>query len=226
MERRIILGVLGAVAFAFVLGVILPALLVEPEPPRDLPWQIETTPEGHTRVFGITLGQTTVAEAERLLADPAEVTLFNAKDGRRVVEAYFNQVNLSGLSAKMVLGVDVPEEWLEPIYDRGIRASQLGSGEQKVTLAHDDLTTVRELPVDSITYMPSINLSPEQVEKRFGTPAQKRRESGDAPVEHWLYPNLGVDVAISEREKEVLQYVPPAEFERLTRPLEGVPVVN
>lgn len=224
MERKIILGVLGLVAFAFVVGVILPALLVEPEVRRNLPWQIEKTPDGRTRVFSITLGETTVADAERLLGT-AEVTLFNARDGGRVVEAYFDQVNLSGLSAKMVLGVAVPAELLEGMYERGIRASQLGNGTQKVTLAPADLAKVLEMPVDSITYMPSINLSPEQVEKRFGTPAQRRRETGDKPVEHWLYPELGLDVAISEREKEVLQYVLPAEFERLTRPLEDLPLV-
>lgn len=225
MERRIILGVLGVVVLAFVLGVVLPALLVEPEAPGNLPWQIETNPRGHTRVFGITLEETTVAEAERLLRVQAEVTLFNAPSGERVVEAYFDPVNLSGLSAKMVLGVDVPAEWLEPMYDRGVRASRLGSGAQKVTLASADLAQVREVAVDSITYMPSINLTPEQVEKRFGTPEERRREEGDTPVEHWLYPALGLDVAISEREKEVLQYVPPREFERLTQPLKDVPVV-
>lgn len=226
MEKKIILGVLGFIALAFVVGVILPALLVEPEVPRNLPWQIERTQDGRTRVFSITLGETTLADAERLLGTPAEVTLFNARDGRRVVEAYFDPVNLSGLSAKMVLGVDVPVEMLEPMYDRGIRASQLGGGTQKVTLASADLAKVREMPVDSITYMPSVNLSPEQVEKRFGVPAERRRETGDEPVEHWLYPELGLDVAISEKKKEVLQYVPPAEFERLTRPLQDVPLVR
>ncbi|MFA7619440.1 MAG: hypothetical protein WC012_10355 [Thiohalomonadaceae bacterium] len=226
MEKKIILGVLGVVALAIVVGVIAPALLVEPERPRDLPWQIEKTPEGRTQVFGITLGETSLAEAERLLGTPGEVTLFNAPGAARVVEAYFDPVNLSGLDAKMVLGVAVPTEMLEPMYDRGIRASQLGSGTQKVTLAPDDVERVRQMAVDSITYMPSVNLSPEQVEKRFGVPAERRRETGDEPVEHWLYPELGLDVAISERKKEVLQYVLPADFERLTRPLQDVPVVR
>jgi hypothetical protein len=226
MEKRIILGVLGFVVLAFVLGVFLPALLVDPEPARDLPWQIEKTAAGNTRVFGITLGETTLTEAERALRHGAEVTLFNAPSGERVVEAYIDQVTLSGLSAKAVLGVDVPEAWLEPMYERGIRASRMGSGEQKVTLAPEDMAKVRDLPVNSITYMPSVNLSPEQVEKRFGVPAERRREAGDEPVEHWLYPELGLDVAISERKKEVLQYVSPADFERLARPLQDVPVVR
>ena len=34
-----------------------------------LPWQIDILPEGNTRVFGITLGQTTLGEAMESIAD-------------------------------------------------------------------------------------------------------------------------------------------------------------
>jgi hypothetical protein len=41
-----------------------------------------------------------------------------------------------------------------------------------------------------------------------------------AGVEHWLYPEKGLDLMLNDSGKEVLQYVAPREFATLARPFE------
>ena len=53
--------------------------------------------------------------------------------------------------------------------------------------------------------------------QRFGPPAQRIR--GNEHLEHWLYPALGLSLALDSQGKEVLQYVAPAQFGQLRDPL-------
>lgn len=181
------------------------------------PWQIEVLPEGNTRVFGLTLGKTPLIEAEKQFREVAEITLFSNK-GKMAIEAFFTEVKIGGLKSKMVLSIDLPADVMQQMMDRGARISTLGSGERKVTLSGDDVERVRYSPIASITYLPAVQLDDSIVEKRFGIPAEKLTDPTSDAI-HWLYPETGVDVAISEKNKEVIQYVVPAKFDTLVRPL-------
>ncbi len=191
-----------------------------PRPPHDLPWQIERLPDGSSRVFGVALGRTTLAEMEQHLQERAEVSLFAADSGSRVVEAYFNKVVLDGLKAKMVATLGFDAAMLERIFSRGARIATLAEGKRKVTLSGEDLALARRAPVVAITYLPAIDLDEATVRGRFGAPARRIAEPGGKVV-HWLYPEKGLDVAIGKEAKEVLQYVRPADFPRLLKPLEA-----
>jgi len=206
-------GALALLALAF----IAPALFVEPKPPTDLPWQVQVTPQGGVQVFGVTVGESTLGDVERRFGT-SEVTLFRSPQGTTALEAFFESVNLSGLDAKVVVGLRIPPGELNAMYERGARAANLGSGTQKVTLASEDQARVKGAVVETLTYMPFINLKQELVARRFGEPAEKWKEP-ESGVVHWLYPKFGLGVAFSESAKEVLQYVPPAEFARLRDPL-------
>lgn len=212
------LRVLGAALLILAVAIVAPVLFVDrDEPARNLPWQIEPA-DGTIRVFGITLGETSLAQAERTLGEPATVSLFRTPRDEFGVEAYFDRVNLSGLDATLVATVVFSRETLQGMFDRGIRVSTLGSGTRKVTLAPADMNRVMGSPIHSITYLPTINLTEAQVQKRFGEPA-RRVEDPETGAVHWLYPELGLDLALNPEAKEVLQYVPPSDFEAVEAPL-------
>ncbi|MCW8911557.1 MAG: hypothetical protein OQK76_13165, partial [Gammaproteobacteria bacterium] len=172
------------------------------------------------------LGHTTLGEAEKLLKEDATLTLFSPKQGNAVIEAYFNELFIGGLKAKMVLTFEVASDEVEGMFERGIRISTLGSGTRKVTLHSDDEARMRLKPVSSLTYLPSINLQVELIEKRFGTPAEKVKDNMGEAV-HWLYPELGLDIALNSEAKEVLQYISPKDFSKITEPLKNIsPTTN
>ena len=218
MERHIFLSVLAITLIALAAALFIPGQRVEK--PGNFPWQIEVTPSGSTRVFGLELGSTTLAEVERLIREPAEVSLFSRGEGQRVVEAYFDNVDFSGLRARMVLVMALGEEEIEVMYEQGVRIATMGGGTRKVTLSDEAMRRVRSTPVAVITYIPRVNLDSAMIEKRFGSPTQRIKEEG-GNIEHWLYPQKGLDIALDPEGKEVLQYVHPERFESLLRPLMG-----
>ena len=209
----VLVGALLALAVAMLL----------PGPPREtpihLPWQIERLEDGSTRVFGLTLGKSTLQEAEQLFQEEAVISLFAKDDGERVVESFFKKVTLSGLKAKIVVVLDYSQPELQAVYDRGARIATMGSGQRKVTLSTDDVRDAMQRPIVTITYLPSANLDSELIEKRFGAPERKIQEE-KSDIVHWLYPELGLDIVLSDEEKDVLQYTMPSRFDQLVAPLE------
>lgn len=218
MGRHVFLTVLGISILAVIIGILMPG---QPrEKAVNLPWQVEPLADGSIKVFGLVLGKSTLQEAQQIFQEEAELSMFATDDGKRVVEGFFNQLTLSGLRARMVVGMDYSEEELAAMFDRGARIATMGSGKRKVSLSGEDKMAAMHIPIISITYLPKVNLDAELVEKRFGRPAERIKER-KSDVEHWLYPDLGLDIALSDEQKDVLQYTLPSRFESVVAPLKA-----
>jgi len=217
MDKKIILGVLALVAIS--ISVLLMAPDNSVNTPDTLPWKIAHPTPDTTRIFGITLGQTSLDETTKIFAGEAEIqiSLFKPTDGKLGIEAFTEEVNFNGLKAKIVMNIAVPERELQGMFDRGLRMNNTPSG-KRITLTADDLARVRQAPIASLTYLPNVRLEDEIIAKRFGEPAQRIRESKTGVI-HWLYPQHGLDIVLGGKEKPLLQYVSPRNFEQLRAPL-------
>ncbi len=219
MEWRTILGIAVAGLVAIVVGI-----LATPKTPMekrtDLPWKITVHADGSSEVFGLTLGHSTLADAIRRVGEPPEITLFVSPEGGKTVEAFFEEVKLGGIRAKMVVTASIGQQQIEEMYQRGLRISKSSSGNRKVDLHPDDLALVKQTAIAGITYLPRHDLDAETVTRLFGTPARRIQEK-EKPIVHWLYPEKGLDIALSSEEKDILQYVMPARFGQLLEPLEA-----
>lgn len=201
-------------------AVLIVTAFFSPDEPRridDLPWHIEHPTPDSVRVFGLTLGKSTTNEAELRFQEEAKPSLFKSPDGKMIVEIFFEQVILSGLPSKIVLTIDVPEAQLKGMYERGLRIAATGSA-KKITMTADDIETIRAYPISSLTYLPNLRLDEAIFLKRFGQPAQRIQENKSGLI-HWLYPQNGLDIAMSKGQKPLLQFVPPKDFDKLARPL-------
>ncbi len=218
MVKHTFLSVLLITILALLGGVYLSSFKDPQVNHAGFPWQVELLEDGSTRVFTLTLGKSHLIEAEKLFKSIAEITLFSVDGGDASVEAFFREVKSAGLNAKMVVSIDLSQQQMTEMLNRGTRISTLGSGTRKVTLSGEDVERVRNSPISSITYLPSVQLDAELIEKRFGVPAEKLADSKSDAI-HWLYPAKGVDIALSESSKEVIQYVLPERFDTLMQPL-------
>ncbi|WP_139181476.1 hypothetical protein [Thiohalomonas denitrificans] len=189
----------------------------EAEGPGRMPWQIEPV-NGSIRVFDLMLGKSTLADAESVVGEEAKVSLFRSPEGEIDIEAYFDEATMGGLKSKIVLAMAVSETERNAMYNRGIRIATMGSGTRKVTLAPEDQRHIRRAPIASLTYLPRIDLEPEVLTRRFGEPERRIADPEEDTV-HWLYPELGLDIAVHEEGREVFQYVPPVDFGKIVRPL-------
>lgn len=219
MGRHIFLSVLVVTALILALAIFLPSGREPASVRGESPWNVKVDSEGYSQVFGISVGRSTVRQAAERIREPAEVSMFMAADGKRAVEVYFDRVAIGEFYAKVVLGVALDEETMKGMFERGVRISSLGGSVRKVELHPDDLAHVNDAVIASLTYIPSANLDEEVIRKRFGEPARRLKER-DSGLVHWLYPAIGLDLAVNEEGKEVLLYVKPADFSRVTAPLQ------
>lgn len=225
MHRKITFGILVVGFLVIAVSMLTPVPIDKDSDLQDrstaqfLPWQIEPTAQGSIRVFGLTLGESTLQEAEDLFHGGAKVSLFVSPDAQYKVEAYFDKVMLGGFGAQLVMVMALSQEQQATMFQRGARLSNLGGGRKKVTLAGDDLKTIFETPIASIAYLTRAKLDDELLQKRFGEPAQRIREAENNTT-HWLYPRLGLDVALHDEGRAVLQYVSPKQFPILIAPLQ------
>ncbi|HEU0187378.1 MAG TPA: hypothetical protein VFR06_05735 [Gallionellaceae bacterium] len=215
MDRKIVLGITGLIVALALLAWLLPDRPTGTG--ETLPWHITHPTPDTTRVLGVTLGGSTLGEAEQVFQEAAEISLFKPNEGKLAVEAFFEEVKLNGLKARIVVTLALSQEELQGMFERGLRMNATGSG-KRITLNTDDLAKVRLTPITSLSYLPTVQLDEAVLAKRFGTPAERIKEKKGGAV-HWLYPQHGLDIAVSAGEKPLLQYVNPRDFGQLRTPL-------
>jgi len=224
MDRKILLSVLTGALLAFIgIWMLLSAFPDERAGIRRYPWDVSRSSSGQLQVFGLTLGESSLADLRALLGEDGKLNLFaetqpDAPDADFSVEAYFDNILLSNLKADWVVSLAVPQDQLAGMYDRGLRASKLASGSRKVKLDPEDAISLADAPIRSITYLPWKSLRPEDIVGRFGEPERKLTE--ERGLVHWLYPDKGLDIARDADGGVVIQYLNPADFQRALAPLE------
>lgn len=182
-----------------------------------LPWQIEVLPDGSTRVFGVTLGQTTLGEASAQLGADMELAVIVAPGEAGSLEMYYGQYRVGLLSARLVLAAEMDTDSINSMRENAVTADVLETGARKYLLARDDHAKALGAVIEAIACVPAVNLDHDIIVKRFGEPVELIQKNNG--ITHYLYPAKGIDVILSEDGKEVLQYVSPDEFARLRRPL-------
>jgi len=179
----------------------------------SLPWQITIVENGNSKVFGITLKQTTVREALEILQTFPESAVFEHKNGRKNLEAYISSIVLSGLSAKMIIEYDIDDETLDRYIKDSIEKDGTPSGAFKYKLNEQDAIEAMQAPVKSISYIPYAQFDDEIILQRFGTADEIIEVNENTSI--LLYPEQGLSITYNKEEKEVLQYVTPSDFKRL-----------
>jgi hypothetical protein len=182
-----------------------------------LPWQVEVFPDGSTQVFGLKVGSSRLSDALEILGNDMELAIIAATDEVGNLEMYYGHYRAGLLSGKLVLQTDISEEKIKQWRDNAVTFEYMASGlAKKYFVSPDDLLQVLAERIIGITFIPAVNLDEEVILARFGEPSQKIELPG---VTHYLYPGRGLDIALHEKAKEVMQYVSPTEFQQLVQPL-------
>jgi hypothetical protein len=188
-----------------------------PLPQENLPWQVERLPDGSTRVFGLIPGRSTLAEARSRLGSEAQVALIVAPGESGSLEVYDDNFSAGFVTGKMVLTLASTAEERAGMLERASKAEYMESTTRRVELGDADRVRAEGAAISAIVFIPAARLDEEIVLQRFGPPAERIRS--DENREHFLYPDIGLDLQLDAKGKEVLQYVAPAEFARLRDPL-------
>ena len=207
-----------------VLSIIIASYLIL-KPDKDyfertiegLPWQIESLPNGTSRVFGVTLGQSTLGEARERMGDDMELAVIVVAADDRGLEMYYSRYTAGVFTGKLIVAADIAPAALQRLLERASKVEHLQSGARKFRLNAADLAFAYQTLIKSITFIPSIDIDEQTAVKHFGPPAEVVR--GEGEVDHLLYPSKGLDLIINRQGKDVLQYVAPRDFAQLREPL-------
>lgn len=184
---------------------------------QNLPWQIETLPDGHSKVFGLELGRSTMEDARRAFGPDIELAIVRAPGEKGSLEAYVSTATLGFVTGRLVFAAAIDDATLEEMASRPAKSEYMESTTRKLTLDGRDRPRAWAAPIRSISFIPSINLDEATLVQRFGPPAE--RLPGSADSTHLLYPDKGLDIILDAKKKELLQYVAPKDFALLRAPL-------
>jgi hypothetical protein len=208
---------------AIIIAIALAPMVMSPKPDNQsgkpvagLPWQVEVTADGNSRVFGLTVGASTLGDARTRFGE-GEMAIVAAPGEPESLELYFNDVTLGVVTGKLIVTADIAADVLATLRQHAGMTKYMASSAKKSALADEDVPTAYAAPIRAISLVPAINLDEAMVVQRFGQPAERIRTSEH--TEHFLYPDRGLDVVLDSDGKELLQYVAPRDFARLREPL-------
>lgn len=191
------------------------------DPERNLPWQITVDGQGGSQVFGLSPGLSRLADVRRQLGAEADVAMIAAPGESGSLEAYFSQVPLGFVLARVIVTLDASPENIQAMRDRAVKSEYMESATRKITLHPDDRAAAEQATVRAIAVIPTVNLDEKTVIERFGQPSERIVVSDKRT--HLLYREKGLDVVVDGDGKELLQYVAPRDFEKqLREPLRAV----
>ena len=184
------------------------ALLFIPsqQAPAPMPWEITIMPDGKSKVFGIHLGTTTYNHTKELFHEFGKIAAFSEEGKASTVEAFFDSVHLAGITGKLVLNLDVPEQQISEMMTRAYEARLQDSGAHRYELRNSDKASIVHAPIIAITYVPSVKLNADIARFRFGEPESISQDSFDPNTAIWHYPLTSLTIRMNVHEKTVLQY--------------------
>lgn len=186
-----------------------------------LPWQVTARPDGSSQALGLTLGTgsdgSTLGDARQRFGVDTQIAIIAAPGEDGTLEAFVDPAQAGFIAGKLVITAELPAATLRAMRERTPKAEFMESTTRKYRLHPDDEAQALQARIVALSFIPQAGLDADIVLARFGQPAQRVRSNGH--LEHFLYPERGLDVILDTEGKELLQYVAPRNFQRLRAPL-------
>lgn len=199
--KKALIGLLLTLA-----GIAALALIPSTQPKAPMPWEVTVMSDGNSEVFGVHLGKTSYKEAQEHLKEYGEAAIFTQEGKDPSVEAFFQSINLGGLSAKLILTLVVDQSSIDTMISHALQARIQPSGARKYELDNQAHIGLMSAVVKTLTYIPSVKLNDEMVTYRFGEPQEITKDKDDANTAIWHYPTLGLTIRLNPEQKTMLEY--------------------
>ncbi|MCW8956144.1 MAG: hypothetical protein OQL09_04615, partial [Gammaproteobacteria bacterium] len=166
---------------------------------NSTPWEITIHENGNIRVFGITLGKTTIQDASQILASFPETRLIMDAPQARLVAVY-DELNIGGFIASIELNYAVESDTLKELLKNTVILSDKNYGLLDKTIEIELLSTV----INGLLYRPSINYDVDIILQRFGPPASEVKLTDT--ITRMEYPDIGLQIIIDTQGPDQFKY--------------------
>lgn len=192
--------------FLTIVGIGALLFIPSKQAPAPMPWDITIMPDGKSKVFGIHIATTVYSQTKELFNEFGKIAAFAQQGKASTVEAFFNSIHIGGLTGKLVLNLDIPEQQIIEMISHANEARLQDSGAHRYELSNSDNASVVNAPIIAITFIPSVKLNADIARYRFGDPDSIEQDTINPITRIWHYPNSGLTIRINENEKTILQY--------------------
>ena len=171
---------------------------------QAMPWQSYVNDQGKTVVFDLTMGESTLAESMRLFGSEVEASLFEDKDQKQTLEVFFSSTKVGGISAKVIVNLALNNQQFDHLNSNIKETEVMPTGNKKTIFNQTGESSMFNLTISALTFIPSADLSPDTLLGLFKKPA--RVESLETGVEYWHYPDKGLRIIVDTEGKEILEF--------------------
>jgi len=163
---------------------------------------------GELHVLGITLGRTVLREAEVALKSRSDIALYiypeTHPEAGLKLEAFFPAI---ADHSKVILKLQADEALLEKMQQRSTLPHLYPNQVARMNLHPEDLTTVQQLRVKTVTLIPSIDITIDTLKARFGEPSSMH--SSDEGTHYYRFANFGLKAVLKEGDAARLYFSNP-----------------
>lgn len=199
------------IALFFAIGLTVILMFMPPSskdlPKTALPWNSQYNANNQLEALGLTINKSTAMDAKPYFGEDIEVKIFSQKDeSQKSAEIYFSNVTFSNIRGTVAFGIDVSAEKLDQMYSRSIKTTVTALGNRELTPQQADAQELMQQPIRLITLIPKTQLTERSIKMRFGEP--QRIETQSDGIDHWFYPEKGLEILLDHESSDALQYSP------------------
>ena len=173
---------------------------------QAMPWQSYVNDQGETVVFDLTMGKSTLADAMRLFGTEVEASLFE-EDNKRDLEVFFSSTKVGGISAKVILNLDLNNQQFAYLNNNIKETEVLSIDTKKISFNKAGESSMFALTINALTFIPRADLSADTLIGLFKKPA--RVDLVEPGIEYWYYPSKGLRIIVDTENKEILEFYTP-----------------
>lgn len=192
----LILLMIGTALMIMVMG--------EKQTPSDLnstPWEVSIINNQNVRVFGITLGKTTIQDANQILASFPETRLIQDGSQAKLVAVY-DELIIGGFIASIELNYALDADRLKQLVDK----SSIVVDKNYRLLDKDTEMALLSTVINGLIYRPGIDYDIDAILQRFGQ-ADSELKVTDT-ITQLNYPELGLEIIIDTQGSDLFKYQP------------------
>jgi len=204
-EGKLVLIILSIAVLIYTVFYLLSRDITLPDN-QAMPWQSYVNDQGETVVFDLTMGKSTLADAMRLFGTEVEASLFE-EDNKRDLEVFFSSTKVGGISAKVILNLDLNNQQFSYLNNNIKETEVLSIDTKKISFNKAGESSMFALTINALTFIPRADLSADTLIGLFKKPA--RVDLVESGIEYWYYPSKGLRIIVDTENKEILEFYTP-----------------
>jgi hypothetical protein len=171
---------------------------------QTLPWQSKVNASGQTEIYNLVIGSSSFQDAIRTFGKDLEVSLFKNHDESFQLEAFYNNLEIAQIRGQLIVELLMSEKQLSFLQNNIKSSEKLPTGNEKFELNLFAKSSLRNLMIKKIVFIPKTDIAPSTIIDRFG---KADKISSDAQgVEYWIYQEKGLRIIYNANGKEMMEY--------------------